>query len=125
MNNFVLAMEQTERILKLGLRPVDVSKMYQTKEVVSAYLLIPTKDSKWHQIQTEWDGSYIPLLIYKVHWYNIKGRLLCKEQNATTFTIRDQNSCVLIPYGEREYWQRELADKLSDILELNVKAMED
>ena len=109
MNDFVLSIKQIERILKLGLRPVDVSKTYQTKEVASAYLLIPTKDSGWHQIQSEWDGSYIPLLIYKAHWYNIK------EQNAT----------ILIPYGEREYWQHELADKLSEILELNVKALED
>ena len=104
-----LSVEQIERILKLGLRPVDVSKMYRTKEVVSAYLLIPTKDSGWHLIRTEWDGSYIPMLIYKAHWYNIK----------------EQSAAILIPYGEREYWQRAVADKLSEILELNVKAMED
>ena len=112
MNEFTLSIEQTERILKLGLRPVDVSKQARTVpygNVIAGYLLIPVKNSSWHQIETTWDGSYVPLLIYgKTTWFN-----------------KTQHAAILIPYGEEDFWQRELADKLTEILGLNVKAQED
>ena len=113
MNEFVLSPEQTERILKLGLRPVDVSKQARTVpygNVIAGYLLIPVKNSSWqHQIETTWDGSYVPLLIYgKTTWFN-----------------KTQHAAILIPYGEEDFWQRELADKLTEILGLSVRAQGD
>lgn len=113
MNEFVLSTEQIERILKLGLRPVDVSKQARTVpygDVIAGYLLIPVKNSSWHQIETTWEGSYVPLLIYGVtHW----------------FSKAEKHAVILIPYGEEDFWQRELADKLTEILGLDVKALGD
>jgi len=94
--------EQIHQLLEIGLRPVGVPNEL-SGDIVAAYLLIPTRGSAWWQIDDpKWEGSYIPLIAYK------RG-----------------NACILVNYGKEDLWQRELADKLTEILGINVTARGD
>jgi len=97
--------EQIESLLNIGLRMVDVTKQegIPTGDAIAGFMLIPIKNSEWQRIKrSKWEGSYIPLVVY-----------------------RSGNAAILVPYGEEMRWQAHLADKLSEILGLNVKAIED
>jgi len=99
-NLFELSIEQTKRLLDLGLRPIRVEEKHG--DIVAGYMLVPTKYSKWRDIDDpEWEGSCIPLIIYS------------------------NGANILVSYGREKMWQKELGDKLADILGMTVIARGD
>ena len=90
------------QLLRIGLRPIEVTEELRG-DLVGGCLLIPTKDGdKWRNIPDPgWEGSDIPLLIYK-----------------------DNSGCILVSHGAEEMW-KELADKLSEIFQMPVRVRGD
>ena len=106
MENFEPTIGQVGSLLNIGLRIVDVSKQENSPagDAIAGFMLIPTKNGiTWREIiKTEWEGSYIPFIVY-----------------------RSGSAAILVPYGEEKWWQLNLADKLSLIFNLDVKALGD
>jgi len=94
---FELSIEQTDRLIGLGLRPIRMEEEHG--DFVAGYMLIPTKHGKWRDMDDPgWDGSYLPLLVYS------------DEAN------------ILVSHGREGMWQKELGDRLADILGMPVTA---
>lgn len=105
-----LSLEQIDALLEIGLRPIEIPYQFPKGDAIAGYMLIPTKYSKWWAVddsnngssESTWEGSYIPLIIYK--------------QN---------RACILVSYGKEELWQKALANPLADILNMAVVARGD
>lgn len=90
-----------QEFLNIGLRP---TKMPPEGEVSTLYFLCPTLKGEWirekaKKINSKWDGSWIPLLIYQ-----------------------SGHAVILVPAGED--WQ-DLADKISTVIHKPVEARGD
>jgi len=101
----LVELKQSMMLLEIGLRPV-MAPDEIAGDMVGVFLLIPIRGSRWWDIDDpKWEGSYIPLIIYK-------GAGLINR------------ACILVSHGKEDLWQRELADKLSYILGIAVTARE-
>lgn len=95
-----LTIGQISEFLKIGIRPLKMGEE-PWGNVVAYYALIPTrKGKKWRKLDREWEGSYIPLIIYK----GGKGAILV---------------------GNAEKWQKKFCPLISEILGAEVQARRD
>jgi hypothetical protein len=94
--------EETIQLLKAGIRPlrVPVPKRYR-ENIAGAYALIPTARGEWirqhaKDIGSKWEGSLIPLIIY-----------------------RNGEAAIIVPHGEEDKWA-ELKQKLEEALKTPI-----
>lgn len=95
-----LTIGQISEFLKIGIRPLKMKEKPQG-DAVAYYLLIPTrKGKKWRNLDREWEGSYIPLIIYK-----------------------SGKGAILVCNAEK--WQKKFCPLVSEILDAEVQARGD
>jgi len=86
-------------LIEIGIRAVKLC-YHKNSKIYAVYALIPTKWCHWLldlAYRSEWEGSYIPLIIYK------SGVVV-----------------VLAPAGEEEKWEK-VRRKISECLSIEVK----
>ena len=89
---YKLSLEQIQRLLELGIRVVDPKEKLKG-DMIAGFLLVPTFKGEWirnyaRSINSSWEGSYIPLILYHNktgvilvdykevdQWYNLAARL--------------------------------------------------
>jgi len=103
---YKLSDQQIAKFLEIGLRPVEASEKEITGDIIAAYLLIPTFKGEWirqhaKEIKSTWEGSYIPLIIYK-----------------------GMTACMLVDYKEVTLWDG-LRLKINEILQMPIEAIGD
>jgi hypothetical protein len=100
IDDFDLSTERIGKFLHLGIRPVQFHE--KTGDVVASFLLIPTKKFKFEELyESEWEGSYVPLIIY-----------------------RTANAAILVPHGEEKKWKR-LAEHIGTIILMETQVIGD
>lgn len=67
---FSLSTEQIASFLEIGIRPVPASREYVRGDIAAVFMLVPTFKGEWirqhaREIKSTWEGSYIPLIVYK------------------------------------------------------------
>ena len=98
IEEFDLTNDGIEAFLRLGIRPVRSSEPNRG-DMVAAFFLIPTKTFKFDELaEGEWEGSYIPLIVY-----------------------RTARAAILVPHGEEKKWLR-LASHIGTILKMETEA---
>lgn len=95
-------LEKVAEFLEIGLRPLSLPKELCIGDIKEGYALIPTYKGEWireglKQKGTKWEGSYIPLIIYK-----------------------SNRAAILIPHDEREIWKN-VRDEIQKVLEIPVE----
>ena len=91
--------------LDIGLRPLDVTKTQEMRgDMVAGLILIPTRNSEWRDFAPEspWEGSCIPLIIYK-----------------------SRRAAILVSYGYEKLWQTKLCPLIEPIIGMPVTARGD
>jgi len=93
-------LDKVKDLLEIGVRPITLP--INIGDIKEAYALVPTYKGDWIRDylrirKTEWEGSYIPLLIYK---------------NGT--------GAVLVPAGEKKIWEP-IVNKLEEVLEIKIE----
>ena len=94
---FNLSMEQVGRLLNMGVR-AEKAPFTPAGDTVAVYFLIPTRKGDWIRKipDSKWEGSYIPLFVY-----------------------RQGVASILVPYGMESTWQT-FADRLSKALGMKI-----
>lgn len=101
ISEFDLSSERVGQFLELGIRPVAMKDRIQG-DMVAWFMLIPTKAFRFDELfEGEWDGSYIPMIVY-----------------------RTARAAILVPHGEEKKWLR-LANHISAITKLETEVRGD
>lgn len=103
---YELSDTQIAGFLRIGIRPISVPEKFVTGDILGGFVLIPTFKGEWvrqhaKQINSTWEGSYIPLIIY-----------------------RNKTATILVDYKEVALWE-ELRGKIEAILEIPVNVRGD
>jgi hypothetical protein len=98
---FCLSGGQIASFLKAGIRPEPVPESYIRGDMIGGFMLIPTMEGDWirqhaRRIGSNWDGSFIPLIIY-----------------------RDKTAAILVAHAETHLWE-DLKKKVEDALGMPV-----
>ena len=100
IDSFSLTSERIGKFLELGIRPVAYHE--RSRDLVASFLLIPTKTFKFEELMdSDWEGSYIPLLVY-----------------------RTAKAAILVPHGHEKEWKR-FADHVGAIILMETEARGD
>lgn len=103
---YKLSIDQIAKFIEIGIRPAEVPEREIKGDVDIAYLLVPTFKGDWirqhaKSINSTWEGSYIPLIIYK-----------------------SGEAVILVDYKEVNLWET-LRLKIQDALGLPVSVRGD
>lgn len=101
IDDFELSTEHIGKLLDLGIRPIKTREP-KSGDMVASFFLIPTKHFKFNELlKGNWDGSYIPLIVY-----------------------RTAQAAILVPAGDEKDWLR-LANHIAAIIKMDTEVRPD
>jgi len=105
---YQLSLNQIAKVLEIGIRLIQhmAPKKDIKGDMLAAFYLVPTFQGEWirqhaKEIKSSWDGSYIPLIIYK-----------------------NKTAVILVSHNEVYQW-KVLTSKLSEALKMPVSTRGD
>lgn len=118
---YTLTSDQIAKFLAIGVRPMEAPKQEIKKDIAGAYFLVPTFKGEWirenaRKTNSQWEGSYIPLIIYKQK----RAAILVPHQDLVAYSYDSLN----VGIRKVAYWY-DLRVKIEEVLKIPVSIVAD